>query len=90
MRAVDASGSCTVPVEVDSDNTRVDASYLSIVPPILNVVDAGSVDWAAAVGTSGSIGLATGGACPKAQLAETTNADSTTTESRSLMTEPYD
>ncbi len=37
MRAVDATGNRTVPLEVDSESVRLDASYLSIVPRTLNV-----------------------------------------------------
>jgi hypothetical protein len=90
MRAVDATGSCTVPLDVDSDNVRLDASNLSIVPPILNVVDAGGVDWAASVGTAGPIGLVPRTDCANAPLPETTTAESSATESRFLMTEPFD
>jgi hypothetical protein len=62
MRAVDATGSCTGPVAVDSDNMCVDVSYLSIVPRILNVVGAGGMSWAASVGAADSIGLVPFGA----------------------------
>ena len=52
MRTLGPSGNCTGPPGVDSVSTRVAVSYLSIVPRILKVVEAGGADgptgaWAA-------------------------------------------
>src|SRR6267378_326529 len=76
MRAVDASGNRTAPLAVDSDRIRVEASYFSIVPRIVNVVESGGVDWTAAASTT-------------APRPETTAADNSSTESRFLMTGPW-
>src|SRR4051794_9372894 len=74
MRAVGASGTCTVPFEVDRDRIPAEASYLSIVPSILNVVaEANGPDCAAS-------------ACANAGAPETTAADINRTESPFLMT----
>src|SRR5580765_1902609 len=48
MRVVAATGNGTAPLEVDRDSIRVEASYFSIVPRRLNVVEGGGVDWASA------------------------------------------
>src|SRR3954453_6906726 len=74
MRAVGASGTWTGPFEVDSDRIPADASYLSIVPSILNVVaEPGDPDCAASP-------------CANAGAPETTAADSNRTESPFVMT----
>lgn len=65
---------------------RVDASYLSIVPRILNVVEAGGVDWAASIDTVPSTRPVPGGAWANAPTPETTAAENSRTESRFLMT----
>src|SRR4051812_18698819 len=74
MRAVGASGTCTVPFAVDRDRIPADASYLSIVPSSLSVVaEAHAPDCAAS-------------ACANALGPETSTADINRTESPFLMT----